>query len=165
MPKLFEQSNAAVSIQYSNYINGVKASPENVYITEKNYTSRQTPTYFNDINGSLWQFTTYMSAGELARRYHAKYIIDLGCGEGSKLAAFQKEFHLIGIDYKANLKRVQKVFPFIDVVEIDLDQGPSCQLKIDPHILSEAVVISADVIEHLVDPFSCYMKVLQVSQK
>lgn len=160
-----QSSDSTWKIQYINYINGVKASRENVYITEPKYTSRQKPSYFNDPPNSLWQFTTYMSAGELARRYHAKYIIDLGCGSGSKLAAFQKEFHLIGIDYKENLKRTQKAYPFIDVVDVDLDQGPSCQLRISPDILSQAVVVSADVIEHLVDPFNCYMKVLQVSQK
>ena len=154
-----------ITTQYSHYVNGIKAGPENMYITEPGYVSRLKPPYFNDVTNSLWQFSTYMSAGELARRYNAQYIIDLACGIGYKLSAFQKEFKLICIDYKENLKIVQRNYPFIDTIEVNLDDESKCQLNISQQILSQSVVISADVIEHLADPLRCYIKVLKVSQE
>ncbi len=43
---------------------------------------------------------------------------------------------------------------------LDLFQG-DCAVNISLEVLQQSVVMSADVIEHIVDPFYCYLPLLQ----
>ncbi|ELT90428.1 hypothetical protein CAPTEDRAFT_197444 [Capitella teleta] len=132
---------------------------EHFYISE-NYTSRDRPSYYRD-KGVLdvkYNLAAYYIIGELARRFEADYIIDIGCGTAHKLAKLQKEFKLIGIDYGANLKEAKEEHPGIQTIRIDLD-SESCQLDLDQDVVRRAVVVSADVIEHLRNPLTCYLKI------
>lgn len=157
--------SAARTLEYSLTHNGITASSANMYINRKNYTHNLKPNYYLDhgVGDLRYQLATYYVAGELARRYHARYLIDMGCGSGVKLSSYRNEFHLIGIDYKTNVKNAKRDFPFMELIEANLEQDGDCSVTISPHILMQAVVVSADVIEHLVNPLPCYIKLLKVS--
>ena len=60
----------------------------NMYITTKNYKHNLHPSFYLDknIKGDNYQMATYYVAAEIARRYHARYIVDVGYGNGVKVA-------------------------------------------------------------------------------
>ena len=134
-----------------------------MYISVEGYKSNLHPEYCDDKdNVDSYQIATYYVAGEIARRYHARYLIDMGCGNGGKIALYKNEFHVIGIDYELNLKVAKKLYPDVTFIEANLDLNGTCTIDLHPEILSQAVVFSADVIEHIVDPFYCFTKLLKV---
>ncbi|ELT97784.1 hypothetical protein CAPTEDRAFT_210184 [Capitella teleta] len=139
------------ALKYSLTVNGTTASAENFYIIRPNYKINAEPMYYVDKGqGDLvYQLSTYYVAGELARRYNARYLIDVGCGSGVKLASFRDEFHVIGIDYEANIRNASKAFPDLQFIEANLEGDSECNVVLSPAILSQAVVVSADIIEHL----------------
>ena len=136
----------------------------NMYITTKNYQHNLHPSYYLDknIKGDNYQMATYYVAAEIARRYHARYIVDVGCGNGAKVAKLKNQFHIVAIDYGDNFRNASKNFPFMTFTEANLDLNGDCSCDVGAEILTKAVVLSADVIEHIVDPLHCYIKLLKV---
>ncbi|ELU18372.1 hypothetical protein CAPTEDRAFT_213073 [Capitella teleta] len=155
------------ALKYSLTVNGTTASAENFYIIRPNYKINAEPTYYVDKGQQdlVYQLSTYYVAGELARRYNARYLIDVGCGSGVKLASFRDEFHVIGIDYEANIRNASKAFPNLQFIEANLEGDSECNVVVSPAILSQAVVVSADIIEHLINPLPCYVKTLKKFSK
>lgn len=64
-------------------------TPEN-FCLKPGYISRPAPQYFYDQAeaqpGVVWQPEAYLFAAWLGRRLNCRKIIDLGCGQGSKIA-------------------------------------------------------------------------------
>ncbi len=116
------------------------------------YQHRQEPHAFDDSVSTVaaWQPYVYYIAGALAARAGARWIIDLGCGNGSKLAKLHPRFKIIGIDTGRNLDLARRRFPHGHWIAWDLERPD--MLDIDHKILKQAVVISSDVIEHLLNP-------------
>lgn len=114
-----------------------------------NYISRTEPQYFNDTLADSWdwQADVYRAAAELARQTKAKRIVDIGCGRGHKLANLSHEFEIVGTDYGANIAACQQVYPQGRWFESDLNS-----YVIPARTFRNAVVICADVIEHLPNP-------------
>ena len=155
--------NIVFKLNYSHSISGVRAHKDNMYITKQGYKSNLHPQYSEEVDSfNGYQLATYFSAGEIARRYNARYLIDIGCGKGGKIATFRNEFHVIGVDYGVNLDTSRSLYPAVTFLEANFDVNGSCKLDLHPDIISQAVVISADVIEHIVDPLHCYTKYLKV---
>lgn len=113
-----------------------------------NYQSRLDPQYFEDIltDAKDWQADVYRLAAKLARRAGVKRIIDIGCGRASKLATLSNEFSTVGIDYGANIDFCKANYAG-EWITADLEVE-----RVKPAVFKNAVVICADVIEHLVDP-------------
>jgi SAM-dependent methyltransferase len=118
------------------------------------YLSRANPS-FDDL-GSLesrpfvWQPDVYSLAFLLGRLLKLGTIIDVGCGRGGKLLEVADEFAVIGIDRADNAVWCKENLSFGDWVAADLEQ---CHEELAPeHVLSSAVIVCADVVEHLVDP-------------
>lgn len=152
------------SHQLNPHFTEPQATAENLYLSG-NYTSRKYyPMYYKDkgIEDFKWNLAAYFVTGEIARRYNATHIIDIGCGTATKLSKFQSEFQLIGVDYGSNLLEAKRSYPFIHAINLNLDSKQVCQLDIPNDVLSRAVIVSADVIEHLRNPLKCYIKVLKV---
>lgn len=133
------------------------------------YVERAVPEYVDDDNTGGFQPHVYDLAaclGRLAQSRRAlagnQTIIDIGCGKAVKLAGlnrsgFSPEFDIIGIDTGANLA-VARQSPFGTWFDVDLERvGPSILSSYD---VDGAVLICADVIEHLVDP-TCLVKTLR----
>jgi glycosyltransferase involved in cell wall biosynthesis/2-polyprenyl-3-methyl-5-hydroxy-6-metoxy-1,4-benzoquinol methylase len=118
------------------------------------YVHREAPEYFVDLiqerDNVVWQPDVYPRAAQIARALGAKRIIDLGPGSGDKLAALYPEFEIVGIDFGPNLELCRRKYPFGAWRDHDFDS--SAPLPLAPQELDQAVVVCADVIEHLVHP-------------
>lgn len=142
------------------------------FFIKSGYRARTQAEYYADIHddGTVWQPDVYALAAVLARQYECKYIIDIGCGRAGKIAKMFPEFQIIGLDFGSNLEFCRQHYPFGNWIEVDLEAGT--RVNLPKEILENAVVINADVIEHLVNPtkllemfksFLTYAKVALVS--
>ncbi len=118
------------------------------------YVARDVPVYFDDTHRAeaevIHQPDVYEAAAALARRTGATHIIDIGCGAAGKLLALAPEFELIGVDFGDNLEHCRRTHPQHTWLrwDIELEAPP----ELSPELLGRAVIVCADVIEHLVDP-------------
>lgn len=107
---------------------------------------------FPDIQptGLVYQPHVYELAIELARRGGKEYIIDIGAGNGEKLSEICNEFKVIAMDCDTNIDILRKNLPDAhQIIECDLEKG----IPVLPDdVLKNAVVMSIDVIEHIVNP-------------
>ena len=112
------------------------------------YNARLKPEYFSDSlpDSTAWQADVYRLAADLAREAKIKRLVDIGCGQGGKLASFAGEFETIGYDYGDNIAHCQKVYPAGEWHVVDLEAEA---ISADFH---NSIVICADVIEHLIKP-------------
>jgi SAM-dependent methyltransferase len=121
------------------------------YCIRDGYTAREIPAYYVDDpsvrQDVTWQPDVYRDAAKIARRLGARRIIDIGPGDGVKLAAFHPEFEVIGVDFGTNLNLVRQAYPFGSWREHDLDMD--VPLPLGASELEGCVIVCADVIEHL----------------
>ena len=140
----------AVSVSYGGgkadeYLQG------NNYFIKPRYRSRTAPNYFEDNPGEIvYQPEVYPLAQALAETCGCEYIIDIGCGQGAKLAKLHPRHKIIGIDYGVNLAVCRAKYPFGQWNECDLDRPAA--IAVDSGILRRAVIVCSDVVEHLVNP-------------
>lgn len=120
-----------------------------VYELKPGYISRIEPTYFNDAlpDSTAWQADVYRLAAALARKVGAKRLVDLGCGRGGKLAPYSREFEIVGVDFGSNIEQCRRDFGGGEWIAADLNTQ-----IVPPDAFTNAVVICADVIEHLPSP-------------
>lgn len=119
------------------------------YFLDERYQERVSPEYFRDEGmEAVWQPDVYPEAAALGRILGAKTIVDLGCGDGSKLAQLHPEFEIVGIDYGPNIEACRERYDIGAWIEFDLDSDEPFPLK----AVDGAVIVCADVIEHLIRP-------------
>lgn len=116
------------------------------------YVSRDMPTYYHCVDvGILHQPDVYGHATRLGAALGARRIIDLGCGSGEHLVAMRGAgWDTIGIDYGPNIQAARTRWPDYDWREADFDSHDP--LPLSSQDLNGAVLVSADVIEHLRSP-------------
>lgn len=112
-------------------------------------------------NGVIYQPDVYELAFYLARKAGAKYLIDIGAGEGEKLIPISSELEVIAVDCETNIVALRSNLPNAKVIEHNLEKGLP-YLSVD--ILKQAVVISSDVIEHIVEPHKYLRDLARVSK-
>jgi glycosyltransferase involved in cell wall biosynthesis/SAM-dependent methyltransferase len=120
------------------------------YRLKTTYSSRIVPAYFEDTltDSGAWQADVYRLAAQWAEKLHSRVLVDLGCGNGSKLIRYGQDFAIVGYDYGSNLDRARRYkAPDAHWIPFDLNSEvvPAASFQ-------DAVVICADVIEHLPDP-------------
>jgi SAM-dependent methyltransferase len=123
------------------------------YFIREGYVSRERPDYFVDIEaetGLICQPDMYPTAGFIAETLGSKRIVDIGCGNGFKLASLYPELEIIGVDFGENLETCRERYPFGTWLHHDLDTEDP--LPLTEEQLTGAVIVAADVIEHLVRP-------------
>jgi SAM-dependent methyltransferase len=121
------------------------------YLIKERYAARREPRYFADVDsGVTFQPDVYELAAAVARGLGARRIVDVGTGQGRKLASLHPQLEVVGIDFGSNLEHARRTYPFGTWIEADLDQPGA--LPIDPALLQGSVVVCADVIEHVQDP-------------
>jgi SAM-dependent methyltransferase len=116
------------------------------------YVRNLQSVYFEDAHPTLvYQPDVYALADFLASRSGAKYVIDIGCGSGIKLRSFSAPATFVGIDHGSNLDRFSDNLQSKphQILASDLNAGLP---ELPSEMLSEAVVICSDVIEHLQTP-------------
>lgn len=122
------------------------------YFLRPGYVSRAQPKYFLDDGGDvIWQPDVYAEAFQLGRRLGATTIVDVGCGDGRKLAAMYPRFQIIGIDFGPNLHACRARYPFGTWLEHDLEDAAT-PLPLSPDPDEPFLIVCSDVIEHLVRP-------------
>ena len=115
------------------------------------YVARAAPRYFLDAEpGVVWQPDVYAATACAAHALGARRIIDVGCGSAKKLVPLRDEFTLIGIDHGANLDGCRARYPWGDWRHHDLEEA--APLPVSDDELDGAVLVSSDVIEHLMRP-------------
>jgi SAM-dependent methyltransferase len=116
---------------------------------KEGYEERETPEYFVDFKRKIeGQPRVYPIAADLARELGCNKIVDVGCGYSRKLVALHPEFEIIGLDYGPNIEYCREQYPFGTWISWDIEREP-----IPPELdTRRAVIVCADVVEHLVDP-------------
>jgi SAM-dependent methyltransferase len=119
------------------------------YFLKDGYVERLQPEYWIDETGDMvWQPDVYEEAANLAHRVRATTLVDVGCGNGAKAAPLAEELEIIGVDFGPNIEECRRRYSFGTWIEADLDaQGPLEAVE-----AAGAVVVCADVIEHLLRP-------------
>ncbi len=115
------------------------------------YVSRPVPEYYADIDrGTTWQPDVYRLVRDLGRELGLARVIDIGCGQGRKVAALAPEFDVVGLDVGPNLAHCRATYPWGRWIEtnLELDAPP----PVADAELAASVVVASDVIEHLVRP-------------
>ena len=122
-----------------------------MFFIKAEYVERSEPEYFVDnVVGTIHQPDVYPFAAHVARRLGCEAIIDIGCGRGQKLAQLHPEFHVIGIDFGDNIEYCAQHYPFGTWIPCNLEENSQMVLPTD--VVGKAIVVCADVIEHLVNP-------------
>jgi hypothetical protein len=122
------------------------------FFVKRGYSHRDEPAYDDAFRtpGIVWQPGVYAIAAAVGSAVGSGRIVDVGAGNGAKIAGLRGSFDLGGIDFGANLARARDKYPFIHWIERNLDITDD--LGVGPELLKGAVVVCADVIEHLRHP-------------
>lgn len=123
------------------------------YEIRDGYVAREVPQYDDQhafSSGLVYQPDVYTDAAAIARATGSPRLIDVGSGNGAKLIAAAGELSAIGLDFGANLESCRKLYPAATWREFDADRDAA--LPVSPEELDGAVMVCADVIEHLVEP-------------
>jgi len=117
------------------------------YFLPSDYNIQQNHTHFLDEKlRFIYQPDVYQFAIFVARRCGASRIIDIGCGSGEQLLAIADEFEILGVDCEASMPLFRATLPNAKWLECDLE---STTPEIPDDMFESAVLICADVIEHL----------------
>jgi SAM-dependent methyltransferase len=131
------------------------------------YVGRPAPIYFDDSpyveSKIIHQPEVYQAADYFLKDRRRTTIIDVGCGNGRKLRSVEAARH-IGVDFGSNLSLCRELFgEWGEWVETDLS-SENC-VAISELADERAVVVCADVVEHLLNPewlvallASCYRR-------
>lgn len=129
---------------------------KNNYRLPFDYNSRNDYQKYVDghdsLNATIYQPLVYKSAFEIVKKTGAKYLIDIGCGDGTKVAKvrdYSPDCKVIMIDHEFIIKNVTKNYDFAEYITADFDVEIPF---INEDKLKDSVIICSDVIEHLLKP-------------
>lgn len=105
--------------------------------------------------------TVFQSALYLADRCDAKWIIEIGCGEGENLKLIGGAYKIAGVDDESLVAQVRKKIPKAKLIAFDLETGLP---DIECQILKQAVVICNNVIDRLVNPENMLEKLAAIAE-
>lgn len=122
------------------------------YFLPHHYKSRLRPAYYLDSESEIvWQPDVYQYAINASRTMGVDRIIDIGSGNGKKLAPLKgSNIKISVIDFGQNLEDIQELLgDEAEYIEYNFEKGlPSL-----PHNkLKNSLIICSDVIEHLIKP-------------
>ncbi|MFY0543718.1 methyltransferase domain-containing protein [Brevibacillus sp. H7] len=128
----------------------INAATANHYCMNSKYKTRLKPKYYSLLDDGAYQPNVYRLAKFIAERIKCQNIIDIGSASASKLTAFHPRFHIIGVDFGANVQYCREKFSFGTWIDHNLDTP--AMLTIPDEIVKDSIIICADVIEHLINP-------------
>jgi SAM-dependent methyltransferase len=124
------------------------------FCIKPDYTPRRSAVPYTDTDGDdglVWQPDIYARVvPSLARRLGAERVVDVGCGNGHKLARLHPDLQIVGIDLRRNVRVCRRRYDFGTWIVHDLESKAPLPLLPSQH--RRSVVVCADVVEHLVRP-------------
>ena len=121
------------------------------YCIEPGYKARLEPNYFLDTPSRyVYQPDVYARAAEIARNLNVRCIVDVGAGNGFKLSRIGEADRRIALDFGANLEEGPKRYPSLEWRRYDAESDE--RLPVQDSELQGALIICADVIEHVPHP-------------
>lgn len=118
---------------------------ESQYCIRGAYKHRAEYCYFDDTElTDEWQREVYQRTAKLMKDERLSSICDVGCGSGYKFVNYLGEYDTLGLDVPETVGFLKEKYPARkwDVSDLDDTSGAA---KVD-------VVISADVVEHVLNP-------------
>lgn len=134
----------------------MKAIDYNQFHMPSTYQDRTDNEYFDDRSFAskivVHQPEIYFGADFILRQTGRKILVDIGSGNGRKLASVGETAKLkYAIDFGVNVEYFKKYYPECKTFDLNLEEADRNKL---PDIdWQESVIICADVIEHLRSPF------------
>jgi len=129
-----------------------KLSVNKLFCLPEAYIQRHRPYYYEDTQQEItYQPDVYRIAAEVAENNSCNYLLDIGCGQARKLAPLGARFNIIGVDYLTNIQFCRDSYNLGIWIESNLEEIEL--LPIPKDVLSRTLIICADVLEHLVNPF------------
>ncbi|MEO1236958.1 MAG: methyltransferase domain-containing protein [Planctomycetota bacterium] len=131
------------------------------YFIKAGYEHRTRNATLEETAGDYWtpyrlaisrhaQYAVYRRAATLIRAERLRTVIDVGCGVGHKLAEMIAPLPevegLVGVDQPSCVEVAGRLFPSLKLVTADFEQPADSGLE------PADLVMSVDVIEHLLDP-------------
>jgi SAM-dependent methyltransferase len=128
--------------------------PENYFIHDS-YQHRKEYSYYDDrSNSDAWQDEVYRFAKEIADAHNLETVADIGCGSGYKLMKYFRDRKTIGMDVSETYEALRRRYPGRQWALSDFSGD------VPPHV---DLVISADVIEHLLHPEQLIEYILRIN--
>lgn len=118
------------------------------YICNIGSNGKAIPFINDEESSALYQSKVYLYARKMIKSKRIKSVLDIGCGYGIKLKEiiFPVCNDIVGIDCDDAIKYCRNSYNFGDWYKDDIE-NPALELK-----RNFDMIISSDVIEHLVDP-------------
>lgn len=131
---------------------------ENFYIHD-GYEHRLENKHFDDTPfKDEWQKEVYAYARTIADLHGLKSVADVGCGSGYKLVHMLGDLETVGIEYDPAYTFLTRTYP--DRYWLQAAPGVLPWPKFNPEL-----VVCADVIEHVPDPFELLWYIFQMQPK
>jgi len=103
-----------------------------------------------EVHDVIHQPDVYALVAFLAKKFNCSHVLDIGCGRGYELSKLHPDFALVGVDFGSNIAYCRTHYPFVEWLELDLEQAHPALLP--KHVLSKTLIVCSDVIEHLCNP-------------
>lgn len=124
------------------------------FFIKANYTPRIPPEYVDDVLSDTQVIThqpdVYPFVAYLGERFGCTHVIDVGCDSAKNLTPLSSRFQIVGIDYGTNLQLTRNRCSNGTWLEWDLE-NPG-RIPVQEEILSHAIIVCSDAIEHIVNP-------------
>ncbi len=122
----------------------------NNYFLKDGYAINAQPYFFNDSveDSMVYQLEVYKHAASLLVQHKLDSVLDIGCGVGTKLQEMilPHTSNITGVDSDHAIPECQEMYSFGNWIAGNLEDE---NFKIEG---TYDLIISADVIEHLIDP-------------
>jgi SAM-dependent methyltransferase len=127
------------------------------YFIHDGYEHRKEYAYYDDrSNSDGWQDEVYRYAKEIAEAHNLQTVVDIGCGSGYKLLKYFRDQKTLGLDVAETYETLRRRYPQRQWGVGDF--AGSAPADVD-------LVISADVIEHLLDPDQLLEFILRINPR
>ena len=120
------------------------------YCKSLQYQTRIKNNHFDDSenHNDKWQKEVYVYANEIMKKNNFKKIIDIGCGSGYKLIKYLSEFETVGYETEPCITFLREKYPNNKWI----NSGNPSESFNNFDDKNCDLIMSSDVIEHIVDP-------------
>lgn len=134
----------------------------NYYLPDGYIKRKDNLAYIDEPGNFNYQPYVYSFSEHIASRAGLEWIIDIGCGSAGKLISLSEKFSIVGIDSPEGIGFAREAIPNSRLIVHNLETGLP---KLSANILSRALIICSDVLEHLRNPEVLMGSLAELSRK